>query len=130
MQETVDARSRGVVLLNMAALSKSIPHSCYELGHTWNPSCTFSTLQVTAGALEVSFKIYAPLYLVSVSARSCPFIHRGKGAVSRAATPESCGSVRGPVTVAKLFRNKHTDFGLSPSCFTYNSIQSRKMLLG
>ncbi|CDQ99263.1 unnamed protein product [Oncorhynchus mykiss] len=50
----------------MAALSK-IPHSCYEIGHTWNPSCVMSTLEITAGALEVSFKIYAPLYLVSSS---------------------------------------------------------------
>lgn len=48
----------------MAALSK-IPHNCYEIGHTWNPSCVQSTLDVTRGALEVSFKIYAPLYLVS-----------------------------------------------------------------
>ncbi|XP_073730348.1 transmembrane protein 135 [Misgurnus anguillicaudatus] len=53
----------------MAALSKSIPHSCYEIGHTWNPSCTSSTLQVTAGALEVSFKIYAPLYLIAAILR-------------------------------------------------------------
>uniref|UniRef100_A0A671P6F9 Transmembrane protein 135 n=1 Tax=Sinocyclocheilus anshuiensis TaxID=1608454 RepID=A0A671P6F9_9TELE len=53
----------------MAALSKSIPHSCYELGHTWSPSCTTSTLQVTAGALEVSFKIYAPLYLIAAILR-------------------------------------------------------------
>jgi len=68
LQETVDARSRRAVL-NMAALSKSIPHSCYEIGHTWSTSCTNSTLQVTAGALEVSFKIYAPLYLVSVCVR-------------------------------------------------------------
>lgn len=50
--------------VTMAALSK-IPHSCYEIGHTWNPSCVMSTLEITAGALEVSFKIYAPLYLVS-----------------------------------------------------------------
>ncbi|XP_076130192.1 transmembrane protein 135 [Alosa pseudoharengus] len=53
----------------MAAFSKSIPHSCYEIGHTWNPSCTLSTLQVTAGALEVSFKIYAPLYLIAAILR-------------------------------------------------------------
>ncbi|KAA0703967.1 Transmembrane protein 135 [Triplophysa tibetana] len=53
----------------MAALSKSIPHSCYEIGHTWSPSCTASTLQVTAGALEVSFKIYAPLYLIAAILR-------------------------------------------------------------
>ncbi|KAJ8276680.1 hypothetical protein COCON_G00084320 [Conger conger] len=53
----------------MAAFSKSIPHNCYEIGHTWNPSCTVSTLQVTAGALEVSFKIYAPLYLIAAILR-------------------------------------------------------------
>uniref|UniRef100_A0A673HPI7 Transmembrane protein 135 n=1 Tax=Sinocyclocheilus rhinocerous TaxID=307959 RepID=A0A673HPI7_9TELE len=53
----------------MAALSKSIPHSCYEIGHTWSSSCTTSTLQVTAGALEVSFKIYAPLYLIAAILR-------------------------------------------------------------
>ncbi len=119
--------TRGAVL-NMAALSKSIPHSCYEIGHTWSTSCMSSTLQVTAGALEASFKIYAPLYLVSVSARICPFIRRGKGAVnvSLAATPESRGDAR-PRAVAKLFRNKYTDIGLSPLCFTFNSIQCRKM---
>ncbi|KAG8007961.1 hypothetical protein GBF38_003682 [Nibea albiflora] len=42
----------------MAALSK-IPHSCYEIGHTWSPSCVQSAVDVTRGALEVSFKIYA-----------------------------------------------------------------------
>ena len=49
----------------MAALSKSIPHNCYEIGHTWQPSCWLSFLHITRGALEESLKIYAPLYLVS-----------------------------------------------------------------
>lgn len=49
---------------DMAALSK-IPHNCYEIGHTWNPSCVLSALDVTKSAMEVAFKIYAPLYLVS-----------------------------------------------------------------
>ncbi|XP_006628179.1 transmembrane protein 135 [Lepisosteus oculatus] len=53
----------------MAAFSKSIPHNCYEIGHTWSASCTLSTLQVTAGALEASFKIYAPLYLIAAILR-------------------------------------------------------------
>lgn len=48
----------------MAAHSKSIPHSCYEIGHTWNPSCVTSYLQILQGAMEESLKIYAPLYLV------------------------------------------------------------------
>ncbi|XP_030217539.1 transmembrane protein 135 isoform X2 [Gadus morhua] len=52
----------------MAVLSK-IPHSCYEIGHTWNPSCVQSALEVTRGALEVSFKIYAPLYLIAAILR-------------------------------------------------------------
>lgn len=52
----------------MAVLSK-IPHNCYEIGHTWNPSCAQAAVDVTKGALEVSFKIYAPLYLVRFAAR-------------------------------------------------------------
>uniref|UniRef100_UPI0037E8001D transmembrane protein 135 n=1 Tax=Semicossyphus pulcher TaxID=241346 RepID=UPI0037E8001D len=52
----------------MAALSK-IPHSCYEIGHTWSPSCMQSAVDVTRGALEVSFKIYAPLYLIAAVLR-------------------------------------------------------------
>ncbi|KAM6986288.1 transmembrane protein 135 [Aplochiton taeniatus] len=52
----------------MAVLSK-IPHSCYEIGHTWNPSCTLSTLDIATGALEVSFKIYAPLYVIAAILR-------------------------------------------------------------
>lgn len=47
----------------MAVLSK-IHHNCYEIGHTWNTSCLQSALDVSRSALEVSFKIYVPLYLV------------------------------------------------------------------
>ncbi|XP_038169674.1 transmembrane protein 135 isoform X3 [Arvicola amphibius] len=53
----------------MAALSKSIPHNCYEIGHTWHPSCRVSFLQITWGALEESLKIYAPLYLIAAVLR-------------------------------------------------------------
>ncbi|XP_060223478.1 transmembrane protein 135 isoform X1 [Meriones unguiculatus] len=53
----------------MAALSKSIPHSCYEIGHTWHPSCRVSFVQITWGALEESLKIYAPLYLIAAVLR-------------------------------------------------------------
>ncbi|XP_017273420.1 transmembrane protein 135 [Kryptolebias marmoratus] len=52
----------------MAALSK-IPHSCYEVGHTWTPSCVQAAVDVTSGALEVSFKIYALLYLIAAILR-------------------------------------------------------------
>uniref|UniRef100_UPI00398F6177 transmembrane protein 135 isoform X2 n=1 Tax=Pristiophorus japonicus TaxID=55135 RepID=UPI00398F6177 len=53
----------------MAAFSKSIPHGCYEIGHTWSTSCTVSTLQVTVGALQESLKIYAPLYIIAAILR-------------------------------------------------------------
>ncbi|XP_008570743.1 PREDICTED: transmembrane protein 135 isoform X2 [Galeopterus variegatus] len=53
----------------MAALSKSISHNCYEIGHTWHPSCRVSFLQITGGALEESLKIYAPLYLIAAILR-------------------------------------------------------------
>ncbi|KAF6106715.1 transmembrane protein 135 [Phyllostomus discolor] len=53
----------------MAALSKSIPHNCYEIGHTWHPSCGVSFLQITGGALEESLKIYIPLYLIAAILR-------------------------------------------------------------
>ncbi|XP_059820576.1 transmembrane protein 135 [Hypanus sabinus] len=53
----------------MAAFSKSIPHSCYEIGHTWSTSCTKSMLQVTVGALQESLKIYAPLYIIAAILR-------------------------------------------------------------
>ena len=48
----------------MAALSKSIPHSCYEIGHTWHPRCSVAVLHVTQGALAESLRIYGTLYLV------------------------------------------------------------------
>ncbi|XP_008330909.2 transmembrane protein 135 [Cynoglossus semilaevis] len=52
----------------MGVLSK-IPHNCYEVGHTWDPSCLQSAVDVTRGAMEVSFKIYAPLYLIAAILR-------------------------------------------------------------
>ncbi|XP_029458143.1 transmembrane protein 135 isoform X2 [Rhinatrema bivittatum] len=57
----------------MAALSKSIPHNCYEIGHTWHPSCTVAYLQITQGALEEAFKIYGTLYLIAAILRRRKF---------------------------------------------------------
>ncbi|XP_067890075.1 transmembrane protein 135 isoform X2 [Heterodontus francisci] len=53
----------------MAAFSKSIPHNCYEIGHTWSTSCIMSTVHVTVGAFEESLKIYAPLYIIAAILR-------------------------------------------------------------
>lgn len=80
----------------MAALSKSIPHNCYEIGHTWHPSCRVSFLQITWGALEESLKIYAPLYLVSrpPEHRALPR-PRGVGGRPRESRAEGGGGDRG-----------------------------------
>uniref|UniRef100_A0A8C5DCH7 Transmembrane protein 135 n=1 Tax=Gouania willdenowi TaxID=441366 RepID=A0A8C5DCH7_GOUWI len=52
----------------MTVFSK-IPHNCYEVGHTWSPSCVRAAADVTRSALEVSFKVYAPLYLIAAVLR-------------------------------------------------------------
>uniref|UniRef100_A0A8D0BRI6 Transmembrane protein 135 n=1 Tax=Salvator merianae TaxID=96440 RepID=A0A8D0BRI6_SALMN len=53
----------------MAALSKSIPHSCYEIGHTWHPHCGRAFVHITQGALAESFRIYGTLYLIAAILR-------------------------------------------------------------
>ncbi|KAK2516243.1 hypothetical protein Q9233_013839 [Columba guinea] len=53
----------------MAALSKSIPHSCYEIGHTWHPRCSAAILHITQGALAESLRIYSTLYLIAAILR-------------------------------------------------------------
>ena len=46
-------------------LLKPTPYSCYELGHTWNPSCTASSVEVGLTCLEEAIKIYSSVYFVS-----------------------------------------------------------------
>ncbi|XP_033001985.1 transmembrane protein 135 [Lacerta agilis] len=53
----------------MAALSKSIPHSCYEIGHTWHPHCGRAFADITQGALLESLRIYGTLYLIAAILR-------------------------------------------------------------
>ena len=44
---------------------RQVPYSCYELGHTWNPSCSASGLEVGLNSFEEALKIYASVYCVS-----------------------------------------------------------------
>ncbi|XP_038266559.1 transmembrane protein 135 isoform X2 [Dermochelys coriacea] len=53
----------------MAALSKSIPHNCYEIGHTWHPHCGQAFVHITHGALAESLRIYGTLYLIAAVLR-------------------------------------------------------------
>ncbi|XP_066276774.1 transmembrane protein 135-like isoform X3 [Branchiostoma lanceolatum] len=59
----------------MAAHSKSLKPiwvlkaNCYEIGHTWNPSCIRAILDILLGGIVESVKIYAPVYVVTGLAR-------------------------------------------------------------
>ncbi|XP_064629515.1 transmembrane protein 135-like isoform X1 [Lineus longissimus] len=53
----------------MAAYSKFLTHTCYELGHTWTPSCLQASKDIAIYGLKHSFKIYAPLYIISAILR-------------------------------------------------------------
>lgn len=85
----------------MAALSKSIPHNCYEIGHTWQPSCWPPFLHITRGALEESLRIYAPLYLVEPRQPSprpratCAVGPWRRGSGTRCLVSPSLGAMRG-----------------------------------
>ncbi|XP_070605699.1 transmembrane protein 135 [Erythrolamprus reginae] len=57
----------------MAALSKSIPYSCYEIGHTWHPQCGRAFLDITQGAFGESLRIYGTLYLIAAILRKRKF---------------------------------------------------------
>jgi hypothetical protein len=43
---------------------RPIYYSCHELGHTWNPSCTGSTVEVGLKCFEEALKIYSAVYFV------------------------------------------------------------------
>ncbi|XP_069126642.1 transmembrane protein 135-like isoform X2 [Argopecten irradians] len=43
----------------------SVPYTCYELGHTWTPSCTKASLGVCLDVFKEAVKIYGSLYLIA-----------------------------------------------------------------
>ena len=51
---------------NWSKLLKQVPYSCYELGHTWNPSCSASGVEVGLSSFEEALKIYSSVYIVSM----------------------------------------------------------------
>lgn len=48
------------------AVSKldTVPFNCYEIGHTWTPSCTQASCDLGFSSFKEGFKIYATCYLV------------------------------------------------------------------
>ena len=39
--------------------------TCYEVGHTWHPSCLYCCLEMFYNVYIGALKVYTPLYLVS-----------------------------------------------------------------
>ncbi|KAL5009518.1 hypothetical protein ScPMuIL_011823 [Solemya velum] len=52
----------------MAIFSKParITYTCYELGHTWTPSCKKASIDVLLVVFKESLKIYGTLYMIAV----------------------------------------------------------------
>nr|XP_022295310.1 transmembrane protein 135-like isoform X1 [Crassostrea virginica] len=44
---------------------KSVTCTCYELGHTWTPSCLYASADVALVVLKQALKIYGTLYTVA-----------------------------------------------------------------
>jgi len=44
----------------------ALPFNCYELGHTWNPSCSKAAVDIGFHCFKESFKIYTSCYVVSL----------------------------------------------------------------
>ena len=55
----------------MTGLSKLLTCSCYELGHTWEPSCRKAIGEVALHGYKEAFKVYLPLYIVSMYHPTC-----------------------------------------------------------
>ncbi|XP_054166120.1 transmembrane protein 135-like [Oppia nitens] len=43
----------------------SVPYNCYEIGHTWTPSCSEAAIELGIIVFKESLKLYTPLYLLS-----------------------------------------------------------------
>ena len=52
---------------SQSTVLRPISYTCYELGHTWNPSCTQSSVEVGLTCFEEALKIYASVYTVRVA---------------------------------------------------------------
>ena len=52
---------------NQSKLLRPVPYNCYEVAHTWDPSCTGSAVNLGLDAYEESLKIYTTVYVVGMS---------------------------------------------------------------
>lgn len=54
---------------SQSKLFRFVPYTCYDLGHTWNPSCTESTVEVGLTCFREALKIYSSVYVLSAVIR-------------------------------------------------------------
>lgn len=53
------------VLSKLLMADSSLPYNCYELGHTFTPFCTESSLIISSSVLRESLKMYSLLYFLT-----------------------------------------------------------------
>ncbi|CAL8143763.1 unnamed protein product [Orchesella dallaii] len=46
----------------------TLPFNCYEIGHTWTPSCAKASTDLGVACFKEGFKIYASCYVMSMAA--------------------------------------------------------------
>ena len=44
---------------------RTLDYTCHEIVHTWDPSCTFSAVEVLLSCFKEGLKIYGSVYGVS-----------------------------------------------------------------
>ncbi|KAK2143274.1 hypothetical protein LSH36_858g00055 [Paralvinella palmiformis] len=51
------------------AWSKTVPYTCYELGHCWTPHCSQAFTDIAIDAFKYALKVYGTLYLLAAIIR-------------------------------------------------------------
>ena len=57
------------------SLFEAIPYTCYEVGHTWNPSCFASFFEAFKASFISGLKLMIPSYGVRFCSYCVPFFN-------------------------------------------------------
>ena len=49
----------------LSKAAKPLEYTCYELAHTWSPSCSAASTEIGLNIFEEALKIYGSVYAVS-----------------------------------------------------------------
>ena len=50
---------------------RPIEYTCYELAHTWHPSCTHCSVEIGGSVFKEALKIYSSVYVVEDFCSHC-----------------------------------------------------------